>query len=271
MFFLPTLCPPDLSIVSQLVTAFPWFSSLPFLRMAWCNVCRYLSVPAAVLAEEQMTLDVQTGAKSKSSRSTSAAREGDEYGRPKVCDVRQLGCRRCIPNVTSYTGQTATPFPMLRSSAGLCFGNFESGGFFVPYCVFLVWIKPVSTENVDVISPIQTLEGTVFDVRQRRQYSMQPCCITPSPERPQHVVLEQHYCINATAVKALTVFVRSTLYTLPETEPTRFWWMSATKGCANGTFFNTTFWSCLRVGGLSSGQACTCTLPRKQNEYEHEH
>ena len=56
-----------------------------------CDICRSIRVPAAVLAEEQMTLDVQTGAKSKPSRSTSAAGEGDEYGRPKVCDVRQLG------------------------------------------------------------------------------------------------------------------------------------------------------------------------------------
>eukprot|EP00752_Nemacystus_decipiens_P015075 g13429.t1 len=41
-------------------------------------------VPVAVLAEEQMTLDVQTGAKSKPSRSTQAAQEGDEHDRPKV-------------------------------------------------------------------------------------------------------------------------------------------------------------------------------------------
>lgn len=44
--------------------------------------CRSIRAPAAVLAEEQMTLDVKTGAKPKPS--TSGAGEGEEYGRPKV-------------------------------------------------------------------------------------------------------------------------------------------------------------------------------------------
>lgn len=56
------------------------------------SVRRSIRASAAVLAEEQMTLDVKTGAKSKPSRSPSGAGEGDEYGRPKVRGMMQLEC-----------------------------------------------------------------------------------------------------------------------------------------------------------------------------------
>ena len=40
--------------------------------------------PAAVLLEEQMTLDVKTGAKSRPAKALSSMEEGESYARPKV-------------------------------------------------------------------------------------------------------------------------------------------------------------------------------------------
>lgn len=42
----------------------------------------------AVQVEEQLTLDMKTGAKSKPARSATGTGEGEGYGRPKVCCVR---------------------------------------------------------------------------------------------------------------------------------------------------------------------------------------
>lgn len=79
-------------------------------------------MPPSVLVEEQLTLDVKTGAKSKAARSDTSAGDAEGYGRPKV----SYGIRE-----KSHKGQMTSLFTLVGVEKAAWTAGYSRGPMIV--------------------------------------------------------------------------------------------------------------------------------------------